>query len=73
MKALKIINQFYNGEVTMGTINQRENLSEEKTVQYWVFKCQKAGIAISHVCYGINKVFSNWHYKTPLKIDLERY
>lgn len=73
MKMLNIINQLQNGEITRGVIHQRSNLSDEITAQYWVFKCQKAGLFISHICYAQGKVFSNWHCKTDLKIDLNSY
>lgn len=73
MKLLNVINQMHSGEITKGVLNQRTNLSDEKTVTYWMFKCQKAGILISHICYGKGKVLSNWHCKNDLKIDLNSY
>ena len=73
MKLLPIITQLETGQITRGIIRQRSNHNEEEAVLRWAAHLHEAGILVSHVCYGKGQVWSNWHCKTPLAIDLEAY
>jgi len=71
MQVVKIVNQFYNSEVTTGEIKLRAKQSIHQAIPLWIEKCRRAGIKISIVWYPPDHIFTSAVYYQGISNEMK--